>query len=181
MQTTERPPQAHQNPKRGASPVRGVVLVAVAVVIGFFVLRALDDTGAGPTAGGGSSVPGTEAASDGAADAPAAPETTAAPAARPPAEVVVVVANASGVNGAAGSQTTALQGGGYQVLPAANAPNQVEATQVLPVAGFEAEAAALAALIDAPEGAVQPMPDPPPVDLAGANVLVLLGPDLASG
>jgi hypothetical protein len=23
------------------------------------------------------------------------------------------------------------------------------------------------------------MPDPPPVDLAGANILVLLGPDLA--
>ncbi len=181
MQTTERPPPTHQNPKRGTSPVRGVVLVAVAVVIGFFVLRALDDTGAGPTAGSSSSVPGTDAAGGEDADAPASSDTTAAPAARPPAEVVVVVANASGVNGAAGSQTTALQGGGYQMLPAANSPNQVEATQILPVAGYEAEAAALAAMIGAPEGAVQPMPDPPPVDLAGANVLVLLGPDLASG
>ena len=42
MQTTERPPTG---PSRGTSPVRGVVLVAVAVVLGFFILRAIDDTG----------------------------------------------------------------------------------------------------------------------------------------
>jgi hypothetical protein len=29
--------------------------------------------------------------------------------------------------------------------------------------------------------AVKPMTDPPPVDLAGANILVLLGSDLAEG
>ena len=46
MQTTDRPPTG---PARGASPVRGVVLVAVAVVLGFFILRAIDDTGAGPS------------------------------------------------------------------------------------------------------------------------------------
>jgi LytR cell envelope-related transcriptional attenuator len=179
MQTTERPPTAHR-PARSASPVRGVVLVAVAVVIGFFVLRALDDTGAGPS-GVTTSPSASEPAAEGGDGGEAATETTAAPEARAPTEVVVLVANASGVNGAAGEQTTALQGGGYQVLPADNAPNQVETTQVLPTAGYEAEADVLAALIGAGEDAVQPMPDEPPVQLDGANILVLLGPDLANG
>jgi hypothetical protein len=180
MQTTERPPTPSR-PTRGASPVRGVVLVAVAVVIGFFVLRALDDTGAGPSVVDTTGTEGTEGTEGGeTAGSEATTETTATPA-RPPTEVVVLVANASGVQGAAGQQTETLQAGGYQVLPADNAPNQVETTQVLPVAGYEAEAAVLAALIGAPEDAVQAMPDPPPVDLAGANLLVLLGPDLADG
>ncbi len=175
MQTTERPPTG---PARGTSPVRGVVLVAVAVVLGFFILRAIDDTGGGPGIGDTESA-GEVETTDG-SETPPASDTTA-PAPRPPGEVIVLVANASGVQGAAAEQTTTIQGGGYQVLPAGNAENQVETTQVLPIAGFEAEAAALATAIGAPEGAVQPMPDPPPVDLAGANVLVLLGPDLASG
>jgi hypothetical protein len=93
----------------------------------------------------------------------------------------VLVANASGVQGAAGNQATAIQQGGYQVLPAANAPQNVEATQVLAIAGYEAEAAALATAIGAPPESVAPMPDPPPLDLAGAHLLVVLGPDLAQG
>ena len=179
MQTTERPPTSSR-PPRGSSPVRGVVLVAVAVVIGFFVLRALDDTGAGPSAVDTTETEGTEGTEGGeTASSEATTETTGTPA-RSPTEVVVLVANASGVQGAAGQQTETLQAGGYQVLPAANAPDQVETTQVLPVEGYEAEAAVLAALIGAPEG-VQAMPDPAPVDLAGANLLVLLGTDLADG
>jgi hypothetical protein len=176
MQTTERPPTG---PARGTSPVRGVVLVAVAVVLGFFILRAIDDTGDGSAiadfelADGGGTTEGGETPP---------PSDTTAPAPRPPGEVIVLVANASGVQGAATAQSESIASGGYQILPAGNAPDAVEATQVLPIAGFEAEAAALATAIGAPEGAVQPMPDPPPVDdLAGANVLVLLGPDLASG
>lgn len=174
MQTTERPPTG---PARGSSPMRGVILVAVAAVLGFFVLRAIDDTGGGPTA---SDV--ETATAEGSTDttAPGSTDTTAPPA-RPAGEVVVLVANASGVQGAAGAQAEAIQAGGYQVLPAANSPTNVEATQVLATPGFEADAAALAAAIGAPPESVAPVPDPPPLDLAGANVLVLLGPDLAQG
>ena len=40
----------------------------------------------------------------------------------------------------------------------------------------------MATAIQAPAESVQPMPDPVPVaDLAGAQVLVMLGSDLASG
>ena len=178
MQTTERPPTG---PARGTSPVRGVVLVAVAVVLGFFVLRAIDDTGGGPSVSDETAATAGDDATEGTeGETPDATE-PAAPEARPPGEVVVLVANASGVSGAAGEQATSIQGGGYQILEPTNAPEALEATQVLPVAGFEAEAAALAAQIGAPPEAVQPMPESPPVELANANVLVLLGTDLAGG
>jgi hypothetical protein len=172
MQTTERPPAG---PTRGSSPMRGVVLVAVAVVLGFFVLRAIEDTGGGPTPEEIEAANDTTASSE---DAAASTDTTAA-AARPPGEVVVLVANASGVQGAAANQADAIAGGGYQVLPAANAPAEVEATQVLATAGYEADAAALAAAIGAPPESVAAMPEPPPIDPTGAHVVVMLGPDLA--
>lgn len=174
MQTTERPATG---PARGASPVRGVVLVAVAVVLGFFVLRALDDTGAGSDAVETGSTPPASEPEQGGGDTTAAPDTTE-PTARPPAEVTVIVANGSGVDGAASQQSDAIRVGGYQVVEPTNAPELVDATQVLPTAGFEAEAEVLAADIGAPAEAVQPMPDPPPVELADANILVILGPDL---
>lgn len=176
MQTTER---SLSGPTRGSSPVRGVVLVAVAVVLGFFVLRALDDTGAGPavdTAEVDTSEPAAPAGDD---TTPPAETTTSAP--RPPGEVVVLVANASGVTGAAGEQTEALASGGYQTAPATDSPTPSDTTVVLATPGFEAEAGVLAALIGASEGAVQPMPEPPPLELAGANIVVMLGTDLASG
>jgi hypothetical protein len=174
MQTTERPPAG---PTRGSSPMRGVVLVAVAVVLGFFVLRAIDDTGGGPTPDEIAAANDTTGSSEDAAEGSA--DTTVPPTARPPGEVVVLVANASGVQGAAGAQAEAIGAGGYQVLPAANAPAEVEATQILATAGYEADAAALAAAIGAPAESVAAMPEPPPLDLTGAQVLVLLGPDLA--
>lgn len=175
MQTTERPPTG---PGRGTNPARGVVLVAVAVVLGFFVLRAIDDTGAGPDVE--VEAPGDESATS--AGPPPAGSDTSAPALRPPGEVVVLVANASGVQGAAAEQSTMIEAGGYQVLPAGNAEQQdLQTTVVYPVLGYEAEAAKLATDIGAGEGAVQPMPEPPPIELAGAHVLVLLGTDLAGG
>jgi hypothetical protein len=172
--------------------MRGVILVAVAAVLGFFVLRLMDDAGVespvgdietADTSDGGS--PDTTAASDEGegGDEGESSDTTAAPAARPAGEVTVLVANASGVQGAAGAQSEAISQGGYQVLPADNAPENLDATQVLFVEGFEPEALVLAEQIGvaAPAEAVAPVPDPPPMELSGANVLVLLGPDLASG
>jgi hypothetical protein len=168
--------------------MRGVILVAVAAVLGFFVLRLMDDAGVEPTADDVA----VADASDDSSDTSAPPEdeggdegessdTTAAPEPRPPAEVTVLVANASGVQGAAGAQTDAIGQGGYQVLPADNAPENLDATQVLHVEGFGPEARVLAEQIGTTAEAVARMPDPPPVELSGANILVLLGTDLASG
>src|SRR5262245_11550291 len=174
MQTTERPPTGPNRP----SPVRGVVLVAVAAVLGFFLLRAIDDSGSGIV------VETTDTTTEDAAGAtsPESSDTTAPPI-RAQNEVIVIVANASGVQGAARTQTDRVAQQSYQVATPANAPEGMELTntEILPTAGFEQEAARLATELGLPADAVKPMTDPPPVDLAGANILVLLGTDIADG
>jgi hypothetical protein len=46
--------------------------------------------------------------------------------------------------------------------------------------GFEREARVVAQLLGLPDSAVQPMPTPPPVsDTRGADIVVVVGPDLA--
>jgi LytR cell envelope-related transcriptional attenuator len=174
MQTTERPPTGPSRP----SPVRGVVLVAVAAVLGFFLLRAIDDSGSGIVIE--SEAPSGDQSAD--TTAPAASDTTAVPI-RPQAEVTVIVANASGVQGAAGTQTERLTAAGYLTTPAANAPEGMElsTTEIVPAAGYEQEAARLATELGLAPESVKPMTDPPPVDMAGANILVLLGTDIAEG
>jgi hypothetical protein len=158
-----------------------VALIATAVVLGLFIVRngfdtpsSADDGTPTTEAGGGTGT--TAQGGEGATST-----TAAAPAAHPPAEVTVLVANASGVSGAAGEMTATLASQQYQTVPETNAPNSVGATQVLFTSGFDADGAAVAAAIGAPAGAVAPMPNPPPVELSGAQILVLLGPDLANG
>jgi hypothetical protein len=150
------------------------VLVAVAVILGVFVLRAMDNTSAdvGSVA---ADVTQTTTAGGG------APTETTAPPVRQPAEIILIVANASGVSGAAGTKTEQLQAAGYQTVTATNAPAdmELETTQIMPTAGFEPEAAKLAGELGLQPESVQPLTDPPPVDLAGANILVLMGTDIA--
>ncbi|HKE72288.1 MAG TPA: LytR C-terminal domain-containing protein [Acidimicrobiales bacterium] len=178
MQTTERPPTG---PTRGGqSPVRGVVLVCVAVVIGFFVLRAMDNTSADVVAVDSKATTTTTTAAGGAAGKTGT--TAAKPQARPPAQVTVLVANASGVGRAAAKQTDKLKAAGYKTGAPGNAPQglNLAETQVMAMPGFEADAKKLATDLGKPN-AVKPMATPPPVNMAGANVLVLLGTDLAQG
>lgn len=178
-----RQPQPPTPPGQG-SVARGAILVAVAVVIGVLLLR--DDDSATTQVAVGSDTnadvgSGTVARDDGADDTEIT-TTTTTEAPRDPAEVKVLVANGSGVNGAAGGATDALEALGYVTATPANA-ERVPATIVYYTTGFEAEAEALAAAIGAPPESVTPMPAVAPVDdLQLANVLVHLGPDLvASG
>jgi hypothetical protein len=176
-----------ERPTARSSPARGVALIATAVVLGLFIVRSgfEDDTAAsgetpateGTETGGSTTAPPAGGGGEGGA-------TTTAPAAqaRPAAEVTVLVANASGVSGAAGELTTAIADEGYQTVPGTNAPPESDpaTTQVLHIAGFEQEGAALAGAIGATGGA-SAMADPPPVELGGAQILVILGTDLANG
>jgi LytR cell envelope-related transcriptional attenuator len=169
-----------ERPRR-TSPARGVALIATAVIIGLFVLRNGFETtgGDGPSPQVEASDTTDTTAADGGGEAPT--ETTAPPAPRAPAEVTVLVANTTDVSGAAGGLTDNLVGKGYQAAPPTDGQPALEQTQVLFVEGFEAEAQAVAATVGAPAEAVQPMPATPPVgDLAGAQVLVMLGSDLAA-
>jgi LytR cell envelope-related transcriptional attenuator len=180
---TERPPT--EGPSTRSNPARGIVLLAAAVVLGLFLLRALedsessDDIATAPTV---TTAEGGETSDSTTAEDGGDTTTTAAPV-RQPAEVVVRVANVSGVDGAASARTEQLAGAGYQVVEPTNGPEgqQLDATQVLFVDGFEGEARALAEALGAPADGVAAMPAQPPVDPGGARVVVLLGTDLAGG
>lgn len=155
------------------SAVKGIILVVVAVVIGIVLLQ---DDGASTAQ---VSVGADDAPADSSADSTTTSSTTTT-APRAPAEVKVLVANGSGVNGAAGSQTEELEALGYVTANPTDA-ERVTSSVVYFTEGYQAEAQVLAEAIGAAEGAVTPLPTPAPVsDMQLSNVLVVLGPDLAT-
>ncbi|MGH9111557.1 MAG: LytR C-terminal domain-containing protein [Acidimicrobiales bacterium] len=166
-----------------SSPARGMVLIAAAVVLGLFLLRAIDDSSTPVSSGDLAETAGTAGAGADTTAPPAEGEgsTTTETPARPPAEVTVRVANASGVQGAAGAKTEQLAGGGYQTVGETNGPQgqRIEATQVLFTKGFDREAVAVAEALGLPAENAAALPAQPPVDLGGAQILVLLGTDIA--
>ena len=167
----------------GGAAGRGILLIAVAVLVGVLILRNGFDNGSG---GGSSAPPTTQAgatttsATNTTAAGGSTDSTTPPPAStRPNNQVKVFVANGAGVQGAAGRAVETLTPLGY-VAVAGNSPNRVQTTTVYYTEGYQAEAQGIAAALGAPAAAVQPMPTPPPVaDIQGAQVLVMLGPDIA--
>lgn len=188
--------------------LRGILLIVVAVAIGVILLRATDDSpfatdevaagddadddvvedddaqteteGPGAVEGeteGDGGAPSTTEVAPGAGSS--VPDTS--PVTRPPAEVAVLVANGSGVAGAAARFAEVVGGAGYETAPPANVREDggVEASVVYFTDGYEDDAAAVAGTL-APVPAVAPLPDPAPVDdLRGASVVLVVGPDLA--
>lgn len=122
----------------------------------------------------------TTTTSEGRAGRPGLTTTTTAPM-HPRGEVTVLALNASGVPTRGDDLNTSLTGAGYKVVPPEQAPAPVPNSTVYWTPGYEREARALAdALLVPVEIAAAPMPDPPLVpDLKQANVVVVLGQDLA--
>ena len=172
----------------GGAAFRGALLIALAVVIGVVLLtKAVDsDSGTVETGDGGNDnpapvttdAPDTTASTSGGAGTTS---TTLGPP-KPPNEVTVMVANGSGVQGAAGALSEQLKAAGYRVAEEDNAKGNVQATVVYYAPGFQREAATMAESIGANPATVQAMPNPVPTedgDLRGSQILVVLGPDLA--
>jgi hypothetical protein len=167
----------------GSAMVRGIVLVLVAVGLGVVLLNAepydpdtVDAAGevTTTTAGGRDDPVLTPLPSDD--DVP----DDDVPDPRDPGEYTILVANGSGVGGAAGRATDQAVSAGFQAATPTDADQRVDASVVYHAEGFAFEAAELAAVFD-PTPEVQPLPDPPPVpDLAGADVVLVVGPDLAA-
>jgi hypothetical protein len=182
-QRRRRRPAQPSQPAGQGSVARGVALVVVAVVIGLLLLR--DDDSASTqvavgTDGSGEVADGGEVDPD-AGDDTVTSTTSTTVALRPPSEVKVLVANGSGVNGAAGGTTDALEALGYVTGTPANA-ERVPSTVVYFTEGYEPEAEALTEAVGAAATAVTPMPAVAPVDdLQLANILVVIGPELATG
>lgn len=154
----------------GRDNVIGAVLIVAAVLIGVLLLA----KGYGNEGG----IVSTESAA--ATSTTTVPEatTTTVPAVRPPAQVPVMVANASGKSGAATTLANKLKAGGYTTVDTSNG-SPVTTTIVYFNPGWEAEAKAVATVVGSDPAAVRAMPPTPPVDVKGANVLVMLGPDRA--
>lgn len=159
----------------GMAAGRAAAVLLVAVVIGIVLLNKVDDPVRQVSAGGGGNT--TEETTT----TVATPVPTTLPA-RPPAEVKVLSANGTKVNGAAGRTRDALKALGYNVLSPIETKRPVEASVVFFTPGFDREAQTVAQALKLQPTSVQPLPaaDALPVsDLRGANVVVVVGPDLA--
>lgn len=161
-------------PVSGRDNVVGIALIVGAVLVGLLLLVKGYDTEGGVVAADKTSTESTTTT------VPVEATTTTTLPSKVPAEIVVKVANASGMpsNGLAGTTRTTLQGKGYTQVSVTDAPSAVTSTQVLYGEGAQGDAQAVAAALGVPLDAVQPMTNPPPVPLGTATVLVLAGPDL---
>ncbi len=159
----------------GFNATASIVVAAVAVILGFFILR---DINKGNDDGGDSAAVDTTLV-DSSTTLPGASTTLPGPT----TGFKVQVVNAAGVSGAAGDMTVGLQGIGFIVQPAltkSDATPKQTVTKVYYFAGSEAAAASVAAALGGVETA--PMPDPVPSEtgnIGEASVMVLLGTDLA--
>jgi hypothetical protein len=153
--------------------IRGVALVVVGVVLGVILFHSVGRAPAG-------SVPSV-AATPGAATsttAPPASTTTAPP--RPPAQVKTLVANGTKTSGAGAKASDTLRKAGYNVLAPTNTTSTAASSAVLFLPGFASEAGAVATALGLAPTTVMPVPTPSPVaNLLAANVVVVIGPDLA--
>lgn len=157
--------------------MRGVVLLAVALILGIILLQKTDSQKAGVAAAGGST---TTSTARGAATTLPSLSTTTTAATRSPQTVKVLAANGTDVQGAAGRVNQVLLAGKYNALSPTDASAKVQASSVYFNPGFDREAAVIAQLLVLPPTAAKPMPTPLPVkDLHSADILVMVGPELA--
>lgn len=170
--------QPPATPPPQGSAVKGAILVAVAVLIGFALLQDSDSRSTEVAVGAADNPVGSPA--DEADSSSSTTSTTAPP--RPASSVKVLVANGTNVNGAAGTQTDALEALGYVTADPTTTPDKVQATVVYYTNGYKAEAEVLAGQLGIDPAGVQALPTPAPVpDLQLAQIVVVVGPDLASG
>jgi len=160
-----------------ASGTRGLILVACAVFVGVLLLWK----------GGGEQVAdaaGSDVLGDGGSSESGATTTTVATTLVPPAQLKVVVVNASGKTGVAKTKGQELQGKGYAntswITATQNSPDTV--VYFAPDAQGESNAVAAALGLD-PSTTVHPLPSPPPGTDKGippdAKTVVMIGADQA--
>jgi len=177
----------------GGAPISStvsIVIAVVAVVVGFLVLRNINDSDAGGSKNGGTNTaPISDDSTGTETTVPTVPVETGPPTTPPlnlDATQQIIVANASGLGGAAGQYSKALGGLGFTMGTPTDATEKVALSVVYYLPGGEAVAASVAQAMGSltNNGVVTAaLPTPAPVAggviEAGATVLVLLGTDLA--
>lgn len=160
------------------STVRGVLLLAAALVLGVVLLQSTDRSAVLTTTQKAPPVTtGTATTTP-----PSTTPPTTLPPARDPKTVKVLSANGSSVNGLAEKVKQKLLGAGYDALQPVTATVKVPTSLVYFAAGYQPEANAVAAVLGLPLTSVQALPAKAPAPgVATANVVVVSGPDLAAG
>jgi hypothetical protein len=169
-----------------SSATRGAVLVAIAAVLVFLVLRGAADNSQYPLVSGSeaeptaTTAPELELSSDDAVAVGAGTVEVDTSLARDNSEVSVLVANGTAVTGQASRLTTQLRNQGFMTREPRNADEQTAST-IFYRPGFASEAAVVRVVLDVATP-IAPMPEPDPfigdgIDLAPVNVLVLVGAD----
>ena len=158
------------------STTLSVIVAAIAVLLGFLILRDVNrdrDTTSAPV--------GTETTVvDPTGESSVAPTDTTT---LPRSGFKVLVANASGITGSAGQMSTALQSEQFIVSQPKNMDptfGKQSVTVVYYVPGYESGATAVAEILGGLQ--IQPVATPAPVEggsLGEAQVLIMLGTDLA--
>jgi hypothetical protein len=163
---------------------RGAALIVAALVIGFLLLHDLDNGGdfnggAAVTAGRSEDTTPTTLRV-----LPTVASTTTAPI-KAPKDVKVLAINGTTTAGAASRVGTVLKPAGYNVLRAVDATAQVKATTRASAVyyvtkEYEREAKAIQLALALPPAPITAVPTPPPApEVNQANVVILVGPDLA--
>ena len=185
MRNTKRAGHAAQDGSFGRSAGmaagRGAVLLAVAVLLGIVLLNAADDPGPDRISAGASEDDDDGGSSDDTTTT-LPPTTLATVPPRSPQEVKVLPTNGTAVKGVAGKARDTLQAGGYNVLAPTDATRAEASNVYFTSADFEREAQAVASALGLPASAVVAYPTTPPLpvtDPKGANVVVVVGPELA--
>jgi len=166
------------------SSARGALLLAVAVLLGFLILRGAENSAQVPiTAGAQVQVTPTadvEVAPDDSVSVAGPGEVIDPADARPNNEVSVLVANGTNESGQASRLTSTLRNQGFLTAEPRNAdPQAVSFIYYRP--GFVAEAVVVETLLSGVTQ-IEAMPSPDPfigdnIDLAPIDVLVLIGDD----
>jgi len=167
-----------------------VALLIVAVLIGLILLHRSPGGGGLVSAGGTTTTSSplvlpsdtTVRPNTNTTTRPNSSNTTTTQPLRAKADIKVLVANGTSMSGLAGTVSTTLRGKGYNTLASTNASLKVASTSVYFQPGYQADAVALATVLGLAPSAVMPMPATLPVaSVSGVNILVVVGPDLASG
>jgi hypothetical protein len=162
-------------PRPALSPVRGLVVIGIALLLGGgFLVVGFDD--ANPDAD-------SNPISFGDDDDGGTSDTTAAPAAaaEAPASVAVYVANGSGVGGQGGLTTDKLRAAGYTAAIEPGDGTVTPTSQVYFLPEHEPAAQAVATALGLTPDRVVAWPTPPPfVVPPEATVIVLSGTDLVT-
>jgi hypothetical protein len=160
----------------GTNLGKALALVALAVVIGAVLLR---HNGAPVRVSAVGATSSTLSHTN--PTTTAAPTTAASVALRGPADIKVLVANATAAGGLATRYSDKLHGLGYNTLASTNSTVKLQASVVYYAPGYQQEGAVVAQQLGLRTTAVQPLPAPgqvPVANLDGANLLVLIGTDL---